>query len=55
MSKRMGRPPKRAAEKCSVNVSLKITKAEYRILRAEAKRRRISVSALLMAPWRKRK
>jgi len=51
--KRMGRPPKKASEKYSRTVCVKVTQAEYRALRAEAKRRGVTLSALLLAPWRK--
>jgi len=51
----MGRPPKPPGEKFSEIISLKLTRAEKRRLVAEAKRLGISVSALLMRPWRKEK
>ena len=50
--KKMGRPPKPATEKCGRLVCAKVTDAEFRALRAEAKRLGISLSALLMRPWR---
>jgi len=53
MSKRMGRPPKRASEKYSKTVCMKVTKAEYAALKAEARKRGVTVSALLLGPWRK--
>lgn len=49
----MGRPPKPPGEKFGAILSLKLTKAEKKRLQAEAKRLGISVSALLMRPWRK--
>jgi len=49
----MGRPPKPPGEKFSEMLSFKLTKAEKKRLLTEAKRLGISVSALLMRPWRK--
>jgi len=51
--KKMGRPPKSASEKQSRQINIRVTQAEWKILEAEAKRRGISISALLMKPWRK--
>ena len=51
--KRMGRPPKPSAKKFSEQFCVYLTKAERKRLEAEAKRLGISVSALLMRPWRK--
>lgn len=50
--KRMGRPPKAANEKFSEQVNVKMTSAELSMLKAEAKRRGVSLSALMMGPWR---
>ena len=51
--KRMGRPPKPATKKYSEIVCIKMTKAERAMLAREAKKRGITVSALLMLQWRK--
>ena len=37
----------------SVIMTLRVTKGEYELLRSEAERRGMSVSELLMRPWRK--
>lgn len=52
--KRMGRPPKAAAEKRSEQVNVRVTKAERARLETEAKRLGISLSVLLMYSWRNR-
>lgn len=51
--KRMGRPPKRPAERRSVEVNVSMTRAERALLRKRAKALGVSVSELLMGPWRK--
>ncbi|MCK4670762.1 MAG: hypothetical protein KAT43_06175 [Nanoarchaeota archaeon] len=53
MKKRMGRPFKPPEEKYSEQVNVRMTKAERKRLDAEAKRRGVSLSGLLMLPWRK--
>ena len=50
--KKMGRPPKRPSEKHSEQVNVRMTKKERRQLEIEAERLNISLSALLMRPWR---
>ncbi len=49
----MGRPPKPRDKKMSRVVGVKVTEAELKTLRTEAKKRGTSVSGLLMEPWRK--
>ena len=49
----MGRPPKPLAEKYSAQVLVHMTRAERKRLEAEAKRLGISLSGLLMRPWRR--
>jgi len=51
--KRMGRPPKPPGEKYSEIVTVKMTKAERRRIKAEMKRTGLSLSGVLMRPWRK--
>jgi len=53
--KRMGRPPKPPAEKLSAQWCVRMTQAERKMLEAEAQRAGITVSDLLMRPWRKGK
>ncbi|MFC1587893.1 hypothetical protein ACFL54_06270 [Planctomycetota bacterium] len=52
---KMGRPFKPAKDKCSEFIGVKVTKSEKNVLEKEAKRREISVAALLMLPWRGKK
>lgn len=49
----MGRPPLPPSERQARIVSVRVTEAELKMLRAEAKRRGVTVSALLLGPWRK--
>jgi hypothetical protein len=51
--KRAGRPPKNPAEKRSAFVGVKMTRAERAALAAEARRAGVTVSDVLMRPWRK--
>lgn len=50
---RPGRPPKRPAEKRGRQVNVRMTPGEWKRLSAEARRLGVSMSALLMRPWRK--
>lgn len=50
---RMGRPPKRSFEKKNRQVSIAMTSAEMKLIRAEAEKAGMSISELLMRPWRK--
>lgn len=52
-AKRMGRPPKPRSEKYGAQVNVRMTEAERQVLEAEAARLGVSLSALLMRPWRK--
>jgi len=47
-----GRPPKPPGEKWSECVMVRMTPVERERIQAEAKRRGISLSALLMLQWR---
>jgi len=49
---RMGRPPKRPKDLHSSCIMVRVTARERRMLDAEARRRGLSLSALLMEPWR---
>ena len=51
----MGRPPKPPDEKRSAQMCVRMTQAERKRLDAEAKRLGITVSDLLMRPWREGK
>ena len=48
----MGRPPKPRSQVLSVNVGVRVTRAEYARLKAEAMRQGVTVSNLLMRPFR---
>lgn len=50
---RMGRPPLPPEKRRSEIVSVRVTPGEYRLIKAEARRRNTSVSELLMEPWRR--
>ena len=49
--KRMGRPPLGPKKKSEI-VRVRVTKAELRRLRSEAKKRGTTVAELLIDPWR---
>jgi predicted HicB family RNase H-like nuclease len=51
--KRMGRPPKKAGERLSEIVTLRMTPAEHKKLMEDARESGLSVSAYLQACWRK--
>ncbi len=51
----MGRPPMKAADRRSVFVGVRMTRAERAQIQAEADRLGIPVSDLLMRPYRKGK
>ena len=51
---KMGRPPKRPEDKQSSCIMVRVTVSERRMLEAEAKRRGLFLSALLMESWRNR-
>ena len=48
----MGRPPKPPAERRDAQVTVSLTKAELARLRREAREAGVTVSELLMRPWR---
>lgn len=50
---RMGRPPKAPEDRRSINASVRVTRAEYERLLAEAERQGVTLSGLLMRPWRR--
>jgi len=49
---RMGRPPLPRGTQKAIKLSVRVTPAEAKMLRAEARRRGITVSDLLMHLWR---
>jgi hypothetical protein len=49
---RMGRPPKPPAERYSEQANIRMTRAERARLDAEASRLGLTLSQLLMRPWR---
>lgn len=55
MKPRMGRPPKRPEQRQDAYVMVRMTQAEYAEIKQESERLQLSLSALLMTPWRKRK
>jgi hypothetical protein len=52
---RSGRPPKPQAERLSEQVMVYMTSVERQRLEEIARREKVSVSSLLMRPWRKEK
>jgi hypothetical protein len=53
--KQRGRPPKPLARRRSVKLTLRLTLEERRAIQAEAKRKKLTVSGMLLGPWRKEK
>lgn len=53
--KKMGRPPKPPAEKCSVHLMVHMTQAERKMIEAAAVKTGQSLSTTIMRPWRERK
>ncbi len=51
---KMGRPPKPESEKRSEHITVRLTREEYRIIKAEAKRTGQTYSEILMQPWREK-
>ena len=51
--KRMGRPPKKAKDRLSEIVTLRMTPAEHKQLMRDARAAGLSVSAYLQECWRK--
>lgn len=49
---KMGRPPKKPSERRSIEVNVRMTKAERARILAEAKKSGRTVSEILMRPWR---
>jgi len=49
---RMGRPPMPPGTQRTMQVKARVTPAEAAMLQAAAKRRGITISDLLMKPWR---
>jgi hypothetical protein len=52
---RSGRPPKSIEEKQNQRLTIYVTSAERQQLLAEAKQSGLSISGLLMRPWRGKK
>jgi hypothetical protein len=52
--RRTGRPPKPPGEKQGHKITIYVTETERAQLETEAKKRGVSLSTLLMSPWRKR-
>ena len=49
---RMGRPPKPPEERHRFRITVNMTEAEHTRLQAEAEHLGLSISGLLMKPWR---
>ena len=49
---KMGRPRKKASEKHSRKILLAVTPKEWRTIRADAKKAGLTVTGLLLKPWR---
>jgi len=54
-AKKRGRPPVPAKEKARRFLSLRVTDDQLKAIQAEAKRQGVTVSDLLLKPWRKEK
>ena len=50
--RRTGRPKKKPAEKYSAKICVAMTEDERALLEAEAAKRGVSISDLVMLPWR---
>lgn len=50
--KQRGRPPKPLARRRTVKLTLRLTTAERRAIQAEAKRKKLTVSEMLLGAWR---
>ena len=55
MGKKMGRPPKKAKDRRSKPVALRMTPAEHKQLIADARAEGVSISAYLMRCWQESK
>ena len=53
MKKKMGRPPKKAKDKLSEIVTLRMTPADHKQLMSDANASGLSVSAYLQKCWKK--
>ena len=53
--RKVGRPPKSPTDRLACLVNVRVTKAERARFESEAKKLGVSLSELLMKPWRKRK
>jgi len=49
---RMGRPPLPRGTQKAIRLSVRVTPAEAKMLRAAGKKQGITISDLLMEPWR---
>ena len=55
MSKKMGRPPKKAKDKRSKFAVLRLTPAEHREIVKEARKAGLSISAYILKFWKQSK
>jgi len=49
----MGRPPKAANDRRATTLTIRVTADEHRLLRREAQKRNVTISEMLLGPWRK--
>ena len=49
---KMGRHPKKPADRHSFCIAIRLTPAERRLIEAEARRRGLRMATLVMEPWR---
>jgi len=50
---RMGRPPKAANDRRATTLTIRVTADEHRLLHREARKRNVTISEMLLGPWRK--
>jgi len=53
--RRMGRPPKPPADKYTEQVNVRMTASERELIEVQAQKQGVSLSAVLMRPWREEK
>ena len=51
----MGRPPKPPADKYTEQVNVRMTASERELIEVQAQKQGVSLSAVLMRPWREEK
>lgn len=51
--KKTGRPPKAKADRRSITLTIRVTERERGRLRKEARKRKVTITEMLLGPWRK--